>query len=215
MFETALPKNAKNALGILGQSGILPVGSYLAGGTALAIQIGHRLSVDFDFFTPSEFDNNILSDQLAKIGTFVVTQKSPNTLLGEFNGVKFSIFTLKYSLIAQPVKFLGVDLASIQDIAAMKLAAILARSTKKDYIDLYFIDKNGFSLEKCLSLYEEKYGNLKDNLYSLITGLNYPTDAEGSIMPKMFIKVSWKEVKKFFGIKGKRLGDSYLNKNLL
>lgn len=198
MFRAVLSKNAHDALVLLGKTKILPEKTFLAGGTALALQIGHRRSEDFDFFTPTSFKSEDLMTKLNKIGNFVLTEKQfKDTLLGLFNGVKFSIFLYPYPLIDKPIDYLGIKLTSLKDIAAMKLAAIMDRGTKRDFIDLYFLTKNNISLDEMFVFYDEKFKALESNLYSLLKSLTYFDDAEKSDMPEMLKKVSWKEVKEF------------------
>jgi predicted nucleotidyltransferase component of viral defense system len=199
MFRTVLSKNAYDALALLGKSKVLPEKTFLAGGTALTLQIGHRISQDFDFFTSTSFKSEELINKLNKIGSFTLTEKQlKDTLLGFFNGVKFSIFLYPYPLIDKPTNDLGIDLASLKDIAAMKLAAIMDRGTKRDFIDLYFLIKNNISLDKMFVFYDKKFKALEGNLYSLLKYLTYFDDAEKSEMPEMLKKVSWEEVKNFF-----------------
>jgi len=93
---------------------------------------------------------------------------------------------------------LGIELASLKDIAAMKLAAIMDRGTKRDFIDLYFLVKNNISLDEMFVFYDKKFNTLESNLYSLLKSLTYFDDAENSEMPKMLKKASWEEVKNFF-----------------
>lgn len=88
-------------------------------------------------------------------------------------------------------------MAGITDIAAMKLAAISERGTKRDFIDLYFILQNT-SLDKILQFYDKKYKKLTSNLFHIKKSLVCFTDAEEDPMPKMIMAVSWKEVKNFF-----------------
>jgi len=97
-----------------------------------------------------------------------------------------------------------------KDIAAMKLAAIMDRGTKKDFIDIYFLIKKGISIEKAFKYYDQKYRLLANNLYSLIKGLSYFDDAEDSDMPEMITKVDWEEVKKFLQNEVIRLANKYI-----
>jgi len=199
MFRTVLSKNAYDALALLGKSKVLPKKTFLAGGTALALQIGHRISQDFDFFTPTSFKSEELINKLNQIGSFTLTEKQfKDTLLGLFNGVKFSIFLYPYPLIDKPTNYLGIDLASLKDIAAMKLAAIMDRGTKRDFIDLYFLVKKNISLDEMFVFYDKKFNALESNLYGLLKSLTYFDDAEDSAMPEMLKKASWEEVKNFF-----------------
>ena len=211
MFTTVLSKTAKTALALLGKSRILPEKTYLAGGSALALHFGHRISVDFDFFTPSHFKAKEIVKKLEKISRFVFQEaEEKDTLLGIFEGVKFSLFRYDYPLVFKPIKYLGVLLADPRDIAAMKLAAIMDRGTKKDFIDIYFLIKKGISIEKAFKYYDQKYRLLANNLYSMIKGLSYFDDAEDSDIPEMIIKVDWEEVKKFLQNEVIRLANKYI-----
>ena len=211
MFTAVLSKNAQNALALLGKSKIFPSRTFLAGGSSLALQFGHRISVDFDFFTPTQFKSAEIVDRLNKIGKFVFQEAAEkNTLLGLFENVKFSLFLYKYPLIFKPIEYLGVYLADPKDIAAMKLAAIMDRGTKKDFIDLFFLNKNGVSIEQAFGHYDKKYKSLANNIYSLVKSLSYFEDAEKLEMPEMIEKINWEEVKEFFRKEVLKLADKYL-----
>lgn len=209
MFTKTLSENAQKSLAVLGR-GVLPKGTYMADGSALALHIGHRISVDFDFFTSDPFSSSALEAELNKLGKFETQSVLSDTLRGSFNGIKFSIFYYKYPLISETKKFLGADMADPKDIGAMKVAAIMDRGTKKDFIDLYFLSKTGITLDDCFALYDRKYKTLDNNLYSIITSLSYFVDAEASEIPIMLEKTSWEEVKEFFEKEAVRLGKKYL-----
>lgn len=209
MFSETLSEDARKSLALLGR-GVLPKNSYMAGGSALALMLGHRISIDFDFFTDIEFSSEELALQLSKIGKFEVSEIAHDTLLGAFNDIKFSLFHYKYPLVFPTNDFWGVRIADKRDISAMKIAAVMDRGTKKDFIDLYFLVKEGISLEKCFEYYEQKYGALANNIYSIITSLSYFNDAETSEMPKMIKMIKWEEVRKFFETEAVRLGRKYL-----
>lgn len=200
MFETVLSENAKKSLAILGKSKLLK-NAYMAGGTALALQIGHRLSFDFDFFTKNEFDSAILSQRIKKIiPSFNLEKTDWGTILGAIGKTKFSLFFYDYSLLFKASSFFDVDIANIKDIAAMKIAAIADRGSKKDFTDLYFIIKEEkiLSLHDCLTLYDKKFGALKQNKTHILKSLNYFDDAGKEASLKMIKNVNWKEVKLFF-----------------
>lgn len=208
MFEQVLSGNTKKSLALLGESGLFK-NAYLAGGTALALQIGHRISVDFDFFTPKEFDENILVQRMKKIiPEFRIERTEWGTILGNIGKTRFSLFFYDYPLLFKPHDFLGVKIADIKDIAPMKIAAIADRGTKRDFIDLYFMTEkeNILSLEKALELYDKKFKLLKQNKMHILKSLCYFDDAEKGKMPKMLKDVSWKEVKK-------RIKDNILSLN--
>jgi hypothetical protein len=166
--------------------------------------------VDFDFFTTVLFSSEELAKGLAKVGDFKPQTILKDTLLGTFNGVKFSIFYYRYPLLFPSVNYQGISLADARDIAAMKIAALMDRGDKKDFIDLYFLAKKGIALESCFEFYEKKYKALANNLYSIIVSLSYFVDAENSEMPKMISKIKWEEVKTFFEKEAVRLGKKYL-----
>lgn len=204
MFEKTLVKGSKANLALLGKSGILK-NAYLAGGTALALQLGHRISVDFDFFTTKEFKPKDFSAKLSTLGSFVQEQASEGTVLGTFEGVRFSLFIYKYSLVASLQKYLSLDIANIKDIAAMKIDAVASRGVKRDFVDLYFICKSGCSLAEILKYYDKKYGKLASNLIHVQKSLVFFEDAEPDQMPTMIKKVSWEEIKYFFETEIKKL----------
>lgn len=209
MFAKTLSSTTQASLALLGKSGLLK-DAYLAGGSALALHLGHRYSLDFDFFTRKHFKAENLINSLEKIGEFEKNTLSQDTLLGIFNSVKFSLFYLEYPLIEKTESFLNVSIASTADIAAMKLAAIVDRGTKRDFIDLYFLAKERYNLEKMLNFYNKKYQKLSENAYSILKALKYFEDAEESEMPKMIKKVSWKKIKRFFEKEVLKLGKKYL-----
>ena len=108
MFEEALFGNAKKNLAILGKSKILEK-AYLAGGTAAALQLGHRLSFDLDFFTPNEFNTLKVIRGLKEILDFQLEESHEGTILGRIKDIRFSLFIYKYKLLFPLKKILGVN----------------------------------------------------------------------------------------------------------
>ena len=196
MFTKTLSKNAAGTLALLGEFGILKDG-YLAGGTACALQIGHRISLDLDFFTEKEFNMEVVLKQLEKLPGFKLDQTAKWTIWGSFPKVKFSYFYYPYPLIKKTSVFSKINLASLEDIAAMKIVALGDRGTKRDFIDLYFLAKK-FSLEQIFKFYDQKYHKLANNLFHIMRSIDYFNDADEQETPKMLISVSWDEVKEFF-----------------
>jgi len=178
--------------------------AYLAGGTALALQLGHRMSVDLDFFTQEKFDENLVATELSQLTEFQETRRAWATVLGIVGKTKFSIFYYEPKLIDKQIPFEGISLVGKKDIAAMKIHAIRDRGLRRDFIDVFILAKE-FSLDQMLDFYGEKYGSLDTNLYALIKGLGYFGDADADDMPKMLIPVDWEEVKDFFRTETKRL----------
>lgn len=197
MFEESLIEGARKNLALLGKSGILK-NVYLAGGTAVALHLGHRISVDLDFFTYEDFVPKIFSKEISKLGQFEEEQADKGTVLGLFNDIKFSLFVYKYPLIFPKLEYLSLDVADLRDIAAMKLDAVATRGTKRDFIDLYFILQSDYQLSEILDFYKRKYGELASNLIHIQKSLVFFKDAEPDEMPRMLKHVEWIEVKKFF-----------------
>lgn len=204
MFTKTLFGKAKDALALLGKSHFLNE-AYLAGGSACALQVGHRISVDLDFFTPKEFDTKRLIKSLKEISDFKAEQESWGTILGTIEGVKFSIFVYKYPALFPYKRLFKINILDLRDISAMKIDTIATRGKKRDFIDLYFICQRGIPLEKILSFYNRKFGKLSSNIIHIQKSLVYFVDAEIEEMPKMLKPCKWEEVKRFFEREVKRI----------
>jgi len=196
-------------LALLGENKLLPKDTYLAGGSALALIFGHRISTDFDFFTPNEFNPEEIAKKLMDIGKFETDKITKITLLGSFETVRFSLFRYEYPLLFPPSNFNNINIASGKDIAAMKIAAIMDRGTQKDFFDLYFLSQKE-PLDHYLEYYDRKYKALANNIYSIITSLTYFDEAETSEKPVLLTDIDWKEVKEFFEKEAKILAKKYL-----
>lgn len=177
----------------------------LVGGTALALQIGHRTSVDIDLFGKLQIDPFELLNIINSIGKVTPLKKSPNIFIYLINDIKVDIVNYPYPWIDQEVREGELRLASNKDIAAMKLSAITGRGSKKDFIDLYFLLKE-FSLNDMLQFYRQKYHDGSEFL--VLKSLTYFEDAEKDAMPKMFDTVFWSEIKETIT----RCLDEYLEK---
>ncbi|MFH1777135.1 MAG: nucleotidyl transferase AbiEii/AbiGii toxin family protein [Candidatus Omnitrophota bacterium] len=197
MFEEILSGNTKTILAVLEKSEIIQQ-AYLAGGTALALQLGHRISYDLDFFTSKEFDENKLLPEIKKISDFQLENIAWRTILGKFAGVRFSMFYYEYPLLYPTKRFGMINITDIRDIAAMKIAAIASRGTKRDFVDFYFICKEYLSLKEAIQLYDKKYKNLAATQVHIMKSLIYFDDAESDEMPTMLKKVLWEDIKKHF-----------------
>jgi hypothetical protein len=167
---------------------------YMAGGTGLALQIRHRESIDFDFFTGNDINNDKLDALLNKTGIFRRTYEEQNTLYGELNGIRISFIKYDYPLIQDVIMDQHLSVAGLKDISAMKLSAILSRGTRKDFVDLFFLLKI-FQLKEMFGFYERKY-NVEEYQYTLVRSLLYFDDAEQDPLPRMIEVVNWDEIKK-------------------
>ncbi len=211
MYTNTLSKPTKRALEKLDSSVFFTeTGAYLAGGTALALHLGHRYSEDLDFFTPKPFLPKTQIQFLSQIGEFKLNQTGWGTILGEFEGAKFSLFYYQYKLIEKPQRILkSTNLASLADIASMKIAAIADRGTKRDFIDLFFLTRV-FSLEKMLSYYDQKYAKLQANKTHILKSLFYFEEAENDAPPQMIQTIDWQEVKKYFEKEVKKISQGLI-----
>ena len=185
-------------LEVLTASGV-PHGFYLAGGTGLAMHLAHRESYDLDFFSVEQFGEDILIERLAAAGSFSIEKKETGTVRGTFQETLVSFFYYSYPLLEPCMPVLGIQVASVSDIACMKLDALASRGAKRDFIDIYCIlQENGLSLARLLELFEKKYAAVGYNLMHVKKGLVYFEDAEHEPTPRMRNPVAWDKVKEFF-----------------
>jgi hypothetical protein len=172
-------------------------GFYLGGGTAIALHLGHRRSVDFDWFRqplieePLELARELQEERIP----FVTGWTRQSTLYGTVRGVRVSFFRFRYSLLGPLVPWpkAGCQLASLEDLACMKLSAISQRGSRKDFVDLFALGRHGFSLQQMLGWYREKFE--VDDVAHLLYALVYFDDADKEPSPSMIWKVDWREVK--------------------
>lgn len=170
---------------------------YLAGGTGLAIYFGHRQSVDLDWFTESVLPDPLrFAQTLREEGIPIETENfEEGTLHGSVNRVLLSFLEYHYTLL-QPCNFWSEGncyLASLDDIASMKLAAVAQRGSRKDFIDVYALVQQHRPLASLLDLYQQKYKT--ENIAPVLMGLAYFDDADEDVNPAMW-QVDWHDVKK-------------------
>jgi hypothetical protein len=182
---------------------------YLAGGTALALHLGHRRSIDFDFFTAGDFDAAVLRERLRGIfGDAPVRSQAPRTLYVELRGVTTSFFAYRYGLLdppgPTPWRF---GLAGLRDIAAMKLEAIAGRGSRKDFVDLYCLCR-AMPLREAFDCFSAKFAGTGADAYHRLRALTYFTDAEAQPLPEMLVPVNWADVRRFFETEARTLFES-------
>ncbi|MBK5246935.1 MAG: nucleotidyl transferase AbiEii/AbiGii toxin family protein [Peptostreptococcaceae bacterium] len=168
-------------------------GLRLVGGTALALQIGHRKSIDLDFFGKVDFEAIQTGSLFARFDTVEVIQKTKNINVFEINGVKVDFVNYSYPWLQDTLVIDGIRLALEKDLAAMKIAAITGRGRKKDFVDMYFLLKE-ISFTDIISLYNEKYFDA--STYLALKSLTYFDDAEQDMDLDMIEPIEWIEVKK-------------------
>ncbi|MBF8276881.1 MAG: hypothetical protein HW390_1954 [Candidatus Brocadiaceae bacterium] len=189
----------------------LPVSTYMAGGTAVAIHLNHRVSVNIDLFTNEEFYCGSITFSINQRYTTTVTNAAEkNTLIAIVAGVRFSLFHYPYPLLKPLVNKpeCHIELASPEDIAAMKAVAITQRGTAKDFFDLRALMQTfGMTLDYLISLVQKKYGVSEDYSYQIKRGLVYFDDAVKSLGDVAVIrngehvrldKREWSEIKRSF-----------------
>ena len=166
----------------------------LVGGTSLALQYGHRQSIDLDFFGTIEDDAPAIRQCLSNFGNVQILKESKNIKIYFINEVKVDIVNYCYPWIDKAIIEDNIRLASPPDIAAMKVNAIVGRGSKKDFIDLYFLLQH-YTLDQILSFYKTKYPD--HNEFQALMSLSYFKDANLQGMPKMFKDADWEEIKEF------------------
>lgn len=165
----------------------------LVGGTSLALQYGHRSSVDLDLFGDVPDDDQALLDIVEHFGQVQAQKTSKYIKSFVVDSIKVDFVNYsRYPWIDDALEEDGLRLASPKDIAAMKIYAIQNRGSKKDFIDLYFLLQH-FSLESILDFYTQKYPNY--SMFRTRMALTYFEDAENQESPVLFEKLDWKKVK--------------------
>jgi hypothetical protein len=174
---------------------------YLAGGTGLALHLGHRFSVDLDFFCDrsdavNSEERSILRQAFAD-PTLAIIHDKDSTFVATWQGVGISFFRLNlYPLARQALTLEKIPVASLEEIGAMKLAAIIDRGMRKDLVDLYFILRQ-VPLENLFEVASVKYSRVRTFAVSAVRAMAYFDDAEALPMPIMLDKTPWSKMKRF------------------
>lgn len=173
---------------------------YLVGGTGLALQIGHRNSIDIDLFTFKDYSPENLADSLSEYfgEAFQRTNNNKSMLFCYINNVKVD-FVNNHTPLKYPINFIeGIRIADIKDIAPLKMKAIFGRGSKKDFIDLYVLLKQ-FEVEPLIDLFKAKFPSY--DIGQLLMSMYYFGDAEKDAMPKLYINTDWEKIKTFIAQK--------------
>lgn len=165
----------------------------LVGGTALALQLGHRFSIDLDFFGVFEASTIDIIDEFTPQGFDVIIKRDTKAIKMLYvNKIKVDIVNYPYVWIEPAIETEGVIMAGLKDIAAMKLSAITNRGTRKDFVDIYFLLQH-YSLKEMVAFYEQKY--LDGSSFMVLRSLTYFNDAEEEPLPRIYSDLSWEKVK--------------------
>jgi hypothetical protein len=173
-------------------------GFYLGGGTAVALHLGHRRSHDLDWFTGRRYDDMtaLLADLRDDGIRLRVSDLDKGTVHGEMHRTRVSLLEYRYPMLREPLRppSLRCRVAALEDLASMKLSAVVQRGSKKDFIDLYAIAVEGMPLDRMLAAYTSKYGIA--DIAHVLYALTYFDDAEHDRMPVMLWDVSWPRIKR-------------------
>ncbi len=209
----ALTPLTKDAFHLLGGLELIK-NYYLAGGSGLALYFGHRFSVDLDFF--SEDANAVGPVERSALRallddpTLDITYDKDSTFVVTWRGVGIGFFRLNFYPLVRPTLMAdNVPLASVEEIGAMKLAAIIDRGTRKDMVGLYFILRQ-VPLDSLFQVAAVKYAKVRSFPVSATRALSYFNDAESLPMPQMIDKTPWSKMKKFLETKALEAGRKQL-----
>ena len=166
----------------------------LVGGTALALQYGHRKSIDLDFFGKIIASDEEIEYELIQLGKLTILNKSKAIKIFSLNDVKIDIVNYQYKWLSECIIDNDIRLADPADIGAMKLSAITGRGSRKDFFDLFFLLKH-YTLKDLFEFYTNKFPQASEFL--VLKSLIYFEDAEHDADPDMFDRaVTWSVVKK-------------------
>lgn len=173
---------------------------YLAGGTGLAFQLGHRISVDFDLFWQKNIPNDLLLEikRVFKVFEIKVVVNHLEQLTVAIDEINVSFVKYPFPVISKPIEYQGIKILSPLEIAAMKAYALGRRATLKDYVDLYFVLKEKVSsLEEIIAFCEQKYGS-EFNPRLFLEQLIYLEDVEKIEIRFLKERITISEIEKFF-----------------
>jgi hypothetical protein len=191
-LQTILP----NTLELLKRLSAQPEmqGLRLIGGTSLALQYGHRQSIDLDFFGDLTVTQDEMLSMIEKIGSYRLRNRTGKILQVIIDNIMVDIVDYsQYPWIDTPLNTDGLTLASPKDIAAMKINAIEGCGSRKDFIDIYLLLQH-YTLDEILTFYSQKYPN--HSIFRALLSLTYFDDAEAESLPKMLIPTAWDEMKR-------------------
>lgn len=191
-----IPTTTETTLGALRDTHLLGH-FYLAGGTGLALQFGHRLSLDLDFFSKDQFDEETFLQRVQALEGFALVAKAPYTLHVTVQETKVGFPGYAYPVLFPANLFFDVAIADPRDIACMKVSAIASRGTKRDFVDLYVCAEH-YGLKEILRLFDQKYAQVHYSKIHILKSLTFFADAEKDPMPHMLVTLNWDKVKQFF-----------------
>ena len=211
-ITSILPRSTKRALDLLSlQSWLKKTDWYLAGGTALAMRMGHRRSVDLDFFTQrSSFSQGALLAHLEKLD-WITDILQEGTIYGRLCGAKVSFIAYPFFFPAERMGVYGaVRILSPRDIAVMKIVAISQRGRKRDFVDLFWYTTHIEPLFDVLRRLSKQYPTVAHDYHHILKSLVYFADAENDQMPQLISTLAWSKVKTYFERETRRAAELIL-----
>ena len=203
MNPKVLPQEAWTVVRMLEGAGLLEPW-ILAGGTGLALQLGHRISIDLDLFAVEPPPLPVLRATLAGLGKLDVQAEDASTLHVLLNGVRLSFLKSEVPFLFPPVDYRGLRVADARDIAAMKIVAVGGRGSRKDFVDLYAFLEAGGDFQDLIEVLRQRYANTSFNEMHLLKSLVFFDDAEQEPMPRMIHQVDWKDIRSRLEIEARR-----------
>jgi hypothetical protein len=205
VFLSTLVPRARDLFGEIGREPAAS-GFYLAGGSAVALHVGHRISVDLDFFTPSEhYEPEPLLQALRGLGRVAIQQQGTGTLVASVDDVQVSFFVYPYPVLEPYIGLELARIASLLDLGLMKVVAISQRGKMRAFIDLHAVCRSGHDLASLLERLPAKYPGISLPTYHLLRALVYFDDAEQDPPPRMLVQWSWDETKSYFASQAESL----------
>ncbi len=201
MFTGILPKGTTTVLEKMAPL-IRQWGFYLAGGSGLALQLGHRISEDLDLFSIKPFNSTKLYFTLqTKAAAFEEILTEENTLILIMDKVRLSFFYYPVPLLFEPLSFEGIEVADWRDIIAEKIKTVAQRGSRKDFYDLFeSVYSKHFTIKEAVAVFKKRFKNTGINLYHVLKSLTYFEEADVEPEP-VYIKEPiplWADVKGFF-----------------
>lgn len=198
MFDAKISKNARDVLDVI--ANYLPEGTYLAGGTALAMYINHRSSFDLDMYNPNKFNvENTVIRLKEGLPDFILSNTNWQTIMGIWKDVEISLFYYPYEMIGEIEAYKSMKVASIKDICAMKINAITSRGLKRDFYDLYYICQHlNISLLEAIMFFQNKYKSKQEFTPHILRSLEFFEDAETMPERAKIGDKEWGAIKRFF-----------------
>jgi Nucleotidyl transferase AbiEii toxin, Type IV TA system len=197
VHDDALPPEQRAALSALKPAA--DRGFYLAGGTGLCLRLGHRRSFDLDLFRDADFDpDDLLRELQAERLPLSNARTKPATLWIDVEGVRVSFMRFPYPCILPAERGIVVPVASLEDIAAMKIEAIASRGARKDFYDLYFICQHLHGLDAALAAFEARFASAHPDIIHRLKALTYFEDAEREPEPALILPLEWRQVREYF-----------------